>query len=516
MYSSHWAKSHPDMAAIITAESGSTLTYAELERAANQGAHLLRSLGLQRGDTFAIWSRNNPTVMELTLTMQRTGLYMVPLPVRLKKAEASYIVADSAAKVLIIDATISEAVALGTEICALCPNVSQMFCLYDDVEGTDRWEAAIAAMPDTVIEDPSAGAPMVYSSGTTGRPKGVRHALPGGPFDEEHPYAKLHANRYSVEPGSIFLLSSPLYHSGPLAFAQAELRNGGTLLLFDKFDAEKVLESIDRYKVKRAQFVPTMLIRMLKLPENIRTSYDISSLEAAIHSAAPCPVDAKRAAIAWLGPILHEIYGGTENAGSTLIDSHEWLRKPGSVGRPMVGKFHICDEDGRELPVGESGAIYFSGGKTFEYLNDPEKSKGARHPVHRDWLTFGDIGYVDEDGYLFLTDRKSFMIISGGVNIYPQETENLLIMHPDVADAAVFGVPDPDMGEKVMAVVQPADWDKANEDFAKELADYCLASLAPHKCPRVIEFENALPRDATGKMFKRELRQRYLESSAPE
>ncbi|EHJ62378.1 AMP-dependent synthetase and ligase [Novosphingobium pentaromativorans US6-1] len=498
---------------MISVESGEELTYAALETATRRDAQLLRSLGLKRGDTFALWSRNNARVLEINLALQRSGLYMVPLPVRLKKAEAAYIVGDSAAQVLIVDASIAEAVALAKDIEALCPNVRHVYCLYDDVDGIERWETASAAMPDAMIDDPSTGAPMVYSSGTTGRPKGVRHPLPEGPFDEEHAYAKLHGNRYSVEPGSIFLLSSPLYHAGPLAFALAELRNGGTVLLFDKFDAEKVLAAIDRYKVKRAQFVPTMLIRMLKLPEAVRESYDHSSLEAVIHSAAPCPIDAKRAAIEWLGPILHEIYGGSENAGSTLIDSHEWLRKPGSVGRPMVGKFHICGEDGRELPVGESGAIYFSGGKTFEYLNDPEKSKDARHPDNPGWLTFGDIGYVDEDGYLYLTDRKSFMIISGGVNIYPQETENLLIMHPGVADAAVFGVPDPDMGEQVKAVVQPADWTNANEDFAKELTDYCLASLAPHKCPRSIDFERALPRDATGKLFKRELRKRYLENS---
>jgi long-chain acyl-CoA synthetase len=514
MHPSHWARSHPNMKAVITADSGEVLTYAGLEHAANQGAHLLRSLGLGRGDTFALWSRNNSRVLEIALAMQRSGLYMVTLPVRLKKAEAAYIVADCAARVLIIDATIPEAVALVKEIGTLCPKVSHVYCLYGEVDGSERWEQATAAMPDTLIDDPSTGAPMVYSSGTTGRPKGVRHPLPEGRFDDPHAYGELHRKRYAAQPGSVFLLSSPLYHAGPLAFALAELRLGGTLLLFDKFDPEAVLAAIERHQVKRAQFVPTMLIRMLKLPDDVRGRYDLSSLEAVIHSAAPCPVDAKRAAIEWLGPILHEIYGGSENAGSTLIDSHEWLRKPGSVGRPMVGKFHICGEDGRELPIGESGAIYFSGGNTFEYLNDPVKSRDARHPDHPEWLTFGDIGYVDEDGYLYLTDRKSFMIISGGVNIYPQETENLLTMHPRVEDAAVFGVPHPDMGEEVKAVVQPSRWEDANAEFAEELKAYCLASLAPHKCPRSIDFERALPRDeTTGKLFKRELRQRYLDAS---
>jgi acyl-CoA synthetase (AMP-forming)/AMP-acid ligase II len=289
----------------------------------------------------------------------------------------------------------------------------------------------------------------------------------------------------------------------------AEMRLGATVLVFEKFDAEAVLAAIEKHRVQRGQLVPTMFTRMLKLPPEVRARYDVSSLRLAIHSAAPCPIEVKQAMIDWWGPVLFEIYGGTENAGSTMIDSHEWLKKPGSVGRCMQGKLRICGEDGAELDPNETGVIYFEGGATFSYLNDPEKTRQARHPQHPDWATFGDIGRVDEDGYLFLSDRRSFMIICGGVNIYPQEAENVLALHPDVADVAVFGVPDPDMGEQVKAAVQPADWAKAGPKLEAELIAYCRARLASLKCPKSVDFERELPRDATGKMQKRQLRDRY-------
>jgi acyl-CoA synthetase (AMP-forming)/AMP-acid ligase II len=252
-----------------------------------------------------------------------------------------------------------------------------------------------------------------------------------------------------------------------------------------------------------------MFTRMLKLPDAVRAGYDISSIEVAIHSAAPCPVEVKQAMIDWWGPVLFEIYGGTENAGSTMIDSHEWLKKPGSVGRFGQGAIHICSEAGDELPVGETGLIYFEGGSDFSYYNDPQKTRDARNPAHPTWATFGDIGRVDEDGYLYLSDRRAFMIICGGVNIYPQEAENVLTLHPAVADVAVFGIPDADMGEQVKAVVQPTDGSQAGPRLEAELIAYCRSKLAPLKCPKSIDFEGELPRDPTGKMLKKQLRDRY-------
>jgi acyl-CoA synthetase (AMP-forming)/AMP-acid ligase II len=293
----------------------------------------------------------------------------------------------------------------------------------------------------------------------------------------------------------------------------AEQQMGATIVLLEKFDPEVLLATVEKYRAQRAQFVPTMFSRLLKLPAEVRARYDVSSLTLAIHSAAPCPVEVKRQMIEWWGPILLEMYGGTENAGATVIDSHEWLKKPGSVGRGFRSIIHICDDEGDELPVGETGVIYFEGGSDFSYYNDPQKTSDARNPKNADWRTYGDIGRVDEDGYLYLSDRRAFMIIAGGVNIYPQEAENVLIVHPEVQDVAVFGVPDPDMGEQVKAVVQPMDWSKAGPALEAELIAYCRSQLASLKCPKSIDFEQ-VPRDITGKMMKRELRARYWEKAA--
>jgi acyl-coenzyme A synthetase/AMP-(fatty) acid ligase len=496
------------------AGSGETLTFDELERASNRGAHLLRQLGLQRGDAFALWSTNNPRFLEIVFSMQRSGLYLTPIASKLKPAEAAYIVGDSGARVLIVDAGIGPAAEeLARNAAALCPKVEAFFSIRGDLPGFRRWEEATAAAPETPIADQSGGATMIYSSGTTGKPKGVRQPLPTEPFDEENFYHKFHRAIFSTEPGTTFMVTAPLYHTGPLTMAMADLRMGGDVLVFEKFDAEKVLEAIETHEVRRAQFVPTMFTRMLKLPDEVRGRYDVSSMKAAMHSAAPCPVEVKRAMIEWWGPVLYEIYGGTENAGSTLIDSHAWLAKPGSVGRMMQGKVHVCAEDGTELGPNETGLLYFEGGTNFSYLNDPDKTRDSRHPTQLHWATFGDIGRVDEDGYIFLSDRRAFMIICGGVNIYPQEAENLLTLHPKVADVAVFGVPDPDMGEQVKAVVQPADWSQAGPELEAELIAYCRGQLASLKCPKSIDFERELPRDPTGKMMKRELRDRYWQKA---
>jgi acyl-CoA synthetase (AMP-forming)/AMP-acid ligase II len=510
MHIRDWAERTPDAPAIIMARSGERVTFAELEAASNRNAHQLRTLGLKRGDVFALWSSNNPGFLELAWAMQRSGLYMVPLPAKLTAPEAAYIINDSGARVTIVDAGIGAAAeTFAAEHGALCPKVERVFSLRGPLPGLERWEEASAAMPATPIADESTGATLIYSSGTTGHPKGVFRPLSEAAFDGADGLELFHGHRFGVKPGDVFVNAQPLYHSGPSAMTMVEQRLGATALVFEKFDPELMLASIERHKAVRGQFVPTMFVRMLKLPQETRAGYDVSSLKAAIHSAGPCPIEAKHAMINWWGPILHEIYGGTENAGSTYIDSHEWLRKPGSVGRVMQGAAHVCNEDGDELPIGETGVIYFDGGANFTYLNDAEKSRNARNPKHPTWATFGDIGRLDEDGYLFLSDRRAFMIICGGVNIYPQEAENLLTMHPDVGDVAVFGVPDPDMGEQVKAVVAPADWSRAGSALEAELIAYCRDNLAHLKCPKSIDFEQALPRDEAGKLAKRQLRARY-------
>jgi long-chain acyl-CoA synthetase len=508
-----WAVKMPDTPALIMAGSGETVTFAEMEAASNRGAHLLRSLGLKRGDAFALWSTNNARFHEITWTMQRSGLYMTPIASRLKAHEAAYIVSDCQARVLIVDATIgANAEELVRNAAELIPNVEKIYAIRGPLPGVERWEDACAKMPATPIADESSGRGMVYSSGTTGRPKGVRMPLVDQPIDA-HPYV-FYEQMHPITPGTPYIANAPMYHVGTLMMSLSEMQLGATVVLLEKFDAELFLKTVDKYKAERAQFVPTMFSRMLKLPQDVRDKYDVSSLKLAVHSAAPCPVGVKAAMIEWWGPILIEMYGGTEAVGSTVITSEEWLKKPGSVGKGFHSTIHICDEAGDELPVGETGLIYFEGGADFTYFNDPEKTKGARNPKNPAWGTYGDIGRVDEDGYLFLSDRRAFMIISGGVNIYPQEAENVLVLHPKVSDVAVFGVPDADMGEQVKAVVQPANWADVGPDLEAELIAYCKTQLATLKCPKTIDFERELPRDITGKMMKRELRARYWENAA--
>jgi long-chain acyl-CoA synthetase len=508
----HWAAVHPDTPALIMAGSGERVTFAELAVAANRGAHFLRRCGLKRGDVFALWSGNNARVLEIAWAMRRCGVYMVSIAAKLNADEAAYMLNDSGATVVVIDANLKHAHALANALPRLCPAVTHALALCGELPGLPRWEDATAHMPSDLIADPSPGQAMMYSSGTTGTPKGIRLPLPDGPYDTPPAFAPLMAHRYKSRPGTSFVLSAPLYHSGPLAMALAEQSLGATVLLFERFDAEHMLRAIAQHRPTRGQFVPTMFVRLLKLPADVRSKYDVSSLQVAIHSAAPCPVATKRAMIEWWGPILEEIYGGTENAGSTMISSEEWLRKPGSVGRPSTGAIHICADDGTELAAGSTGVVYFETGARFEYLNDAQKSADARHPQHPGWASFGDIGRVDDDGYLFLSDRKAFMIISGGVNIYPQEAENLLLTHPSVADVAVFGVPDPDMGEQVKALVDPVDWALAGPALEAELIAFCRSKLAGLKCPKSIDFEK-LPRDDAGKLAKRALRDRYWGSA---
>ena len=501
------AASFADKPAAIMADTGETLTYGELEKRSNQAAHLFRRLGLKAGDTVAFWLPNRPEVFEVYWAGQRAGLYITPLSTALTEEEAAYILENSGAKVLVGAAAVK---AFPTLVAGPRPaGLETIYTIGERISGLEDWHEAIASEPTTPIADESAGFHMVYSSGTTGRPKGVRLPLTGGDPTEPHALAERAATQYGVTPDTVYLSPAPLYHTAPLAFCTSCHRLGASVVILPKFDPEAALKAIETYKVDVTQMVPTMFVRLLRLPEATRKAYDVSPLRHVVHAAAPCPVDIKRQMIDWLGPILVEYYGGSEGNGSTLITSEEWLKKPGSVGRANWGVVHICGEDNEELPPGEQGLVYFEGGWDFAYLGDPDKTRGSRNPNHPTWSTLGDIGYLDEDGYLFLTDRKSFMIISGGVNIYPQEIENLLISHPKVADVAVIGVPNPEMGEEVKAVVQPQNWADATPAFAKELLDYCRAHLSAVKRPRSIDFDPALPRLDNGKLYKRHLRDRY-------
>ncbi|MGA1735428.1 MAG: AMP-binding protein [Pseudomonadales bacterium] len=501
----HAAK-NPEKPAYIFAASGETVTYGDLEARSNQGAQLFRSLGLAVGDHIAIMMENHPAFFALCWAAQRAGLYYTAISYRLQEEEVAYIVEDCEAKVFITTyAQRDLAARLAGRL-----NVHR-FMLNGTVEGFESWEEAVAPQPATPIADETEGADMLYSSGTTGRPKGIKVPLSGEPLGGAGGLLGLTQALYQMDENVRYLSPAPLYHSAPLRYNMAVMRHGGTSVIMERFDPEEALALIEKHQLTHGQFVPTMFVRMLKLPEADRLRYDVSSLRVAIHAAAPCPVPVKQAMMDWWGPVIHEYYAGTEGNGFCAAGPQEWLAHPGTVGRPLLGAVHICDDDGRELPPGETGTIYFSDGGTFEYHNDPDKTADSQHPSQRGWTTLGDMGYLDDDGFLFLTDRKTFMIISGGVNIYPQEVENLLVTHEKVADVAVFGVPNEEFGEEVKAVVQPLSMDLAGPELAEELIAFCRANLAHLKCPRSVDFEAELPRHPTGKLYKRLLRDRYWE-----
>ncbi len=502
------AESNPDKLALILAASGESVTYVQLEDRANRGAHALRALGLNNGDALAIACDNRLEFFDIYWAAQRAGLILVLLAARLKLDEIAYIVNDGGAKaVLISDAMAGTARDVVANRAAM-PGLAQIVTI-GAVDDLPDWKALCATQPETPMADEQIGGRMVYSSGTTGRPKGLKFASATGSPVQTNMAAAMFGKHYNFDADTVYLSPAPLYHSAPMGMTSAMQSIGATAVAMDKFDPEAFLAAIERYKVTAVMVVPTMFIRLLGLPDDVRNRYDLSSLKTVIHAAAPCPVPVKHAMIEWLGPVIEEFYAGSEGNGHVMISSAEWLERPGSVGRAVVGQLHICDDDGHELPVGETGMIYFGGGKPINYHNDPAKSASACNPLHPDWTTMGDVGRVDDEGYLFLSDRKDFMIISGGVNIYPQEVENLLITHPDIADAAVFGVPNTAFGEEVKAVIELKDWGAASDDLAAELINWCKERLADVKCPRSIDFVRELPRAETGKLYKKELKARY-------
>ncbi len=502
----HHAKTQPDHPAFIMAATGEAISYAELDSRANQIAHLLRSAGLQRGDGIALFMDNKPAFLEICWGAQRAGVYYTPMSTRLTPPEAAYIINDCNAKMLFVSDTLQST---ASQIKKIISDNIKTFCDGTPLEGFENYLAARQKQPTHLIKNPAAGADMLYSSGTTGRPKGVRRPLPEEPFDEPGRLLDLLTLLYQFSPEITYLSPAPLYHAAPLRFTMGAIACGGTAIIMEHFDPEETLRLIEKYKITHSQFVPTMFVRMLKMPDDIRAKYDLSSMKIAIHAAAPCPIEIKHKMIQWWGPVICEYYAGTEGNGFCAINAEQWLEHEGSVGPAITGILHICDKNGSELPPRQEGLIYFENENEFSYHNDPDKTQDSRHPQHEDWSTLGDIGWLDEDGFLYLTDRRAHMIISGGVNIYPQEAENILINHPKVADVAVIGVPNEEFGEEVKAVVQPARWEDASPDTEAELIAYCQKQLSSIKCPKSVDFERELPRHATGKLYKRLLRDRY-------
>ena len=507
MYPGKHAASRADQPAVIMAGTGETITYGELEARSNRLAHLLRARGLGRLDHYAIYMENNARYVECCAAGERAGLYYTCINSFLTPDELAYIVNNSQSKVLITSQAKRD-VALAA--LAQCPAVE--LCLIVDGPGDGRkilnLDDATAGLPATPIADESLGTAMLYSSGTTGRPKGILRPLPVQPPAQQLPMFDFLQKLWHYREGMTYLSPAPLYHSAPQAAVNLTIRMGGTVVIMERFDAEAYLGLIGRHRITHSQLVPTMFSRLLKLPDEVRQRADLSSLEIAIHAAAPCPVQVKEQMIAWWGPIIHEYYGATEGLGFTACDSAEWLAHRGTVGRVLLGELHVLDDEMKPLPPGQSGTLWFKTATPFEYFNDPGKTAEARSP-DGSMSTVGDVGYVDADGFLHLTDRATFMIISGGVNIYPQECENLLITHPKVADAAVFGVPNADLGEEVKAVVQPMPGVDPGPELAAELIAFCGEHLARQKVPRSIDFEAELPRLPTGKLYKRLLRDRY-------
>ena len=505
MYPGAHAQTFPDKPAYVMAATGHTVTYRELDEASNRLAHLFRDLGLQRGDQIALMMENHPRFIEILWAAQRAGLYYTAVSSRLTADEAAYIVDDCGARVFVTSdhvRDVAEATIPRTPKVELRLNVDR------------DYDEAVGRLPATPIDDESMGVDMLYSSGTTGRPKGIKLPLPEGhPATTSTTVTFLGQALYGFRPDMVYLSPAPLYHAAPLRFSMAVMQVGGTVVVLEHFDPAGALAAIERHRVTHSQWVPTMFVRMLKLPDEVRARHDLSSLEVAIHAAAPCPIEVKRRMIEWWGPVVHEYYAATEGNGFCAITSQEWLEHPGSVGKALLGTLHIADDDGNELPPGEPGTVYFESDNAFEYHNDPGKTKESRDPAGHGWTTVGDVGYVDDDGYLYLTDRKAYMIISGGVNIYPQEAENVLTLHPKVLDVAVIGVPNEEMGEEVKAIVQPMDMADAGPELARELIEYCRDRLAHYKCPRSVDFEPELPRHPTGKLYKRLLRDRYRAST---
>lgn len=498
------AQKDPEALAFVMCATGESVSFAQLEARANKGAHLLRRTGIGRGDHIAILMENRREFLEVCFAADRSGVYYTTISTHLTAEEISYILRDCGARVLIASDRMRDI------LCRIAPEIAGTCTIF--IVGADHgefrsWSASTADLPQDPIADEAQGLDMLYSSGTTGRPKGIKWPLPEGAPGGRSMLIDLLSSLFGYGAGTRYLSPAPLYHAAPLRHSMVTIRMGGTAYVMERFDPLEALRLIEKHRITHSQWVPTMFVRLLKLPPEDRARFDLSSMEMAVHAAAPCPADIKRRMIGWWGGIIHEYYSGTENNGFTAITTAEWLSHPGSVGRAKLGVIHICDDRGEEVPAGEEGEVYFENGHQFAYHNDPVKTAACTNA--RGWTTLGDIGRVDEDGYLYLTDRKSFVIISGGVNIYPQEAEDILLGHPSVLDAAVFGVPNEEFGEEVKAVVQLLPGTAATPALAEDLIAACRERLSGIKCPRSIDFRDSLPRSATGKLYKRKLKAEY-------
>jgi acyl-CoA synthetase (AMP-forming)/AMP-acid ligase II len=491
MHPRRFAAATPDKPAYVMTGTGEQVTYGELETRANQVAHWLRAQGVRTGDVVALMAENHPRFYELVWGAQRIGVHYLVIPTALTESEIAYVLSDAEAKVAILSAKVLGR--LGNPALP-CPIIR----LDEDLVATIR------TLSETPVADEAPGTDMLYSSGTTGFPKGIKSPVPAS-FEQPPRAVEIGARFFGYAQDSVYLCPAPLYHAAPLRWSLAIHRMGGTVILMEKFDAAAALAAIAQHRVTVAQVVPTHLARMLALPAADRARHDLSSLRSVFHAGAPCPPPLKAQAIEWLGPIIGEFYSGTEGIGLTVATCAEWLARPGTVGRAVQGEIRICGEDGEELPVGEEGLVRFANPNPFHYHKDPERTAAAYN--QHGWPTLGDIGRVDADGYLFLTDRANFMIISGGVNIYPQEIENRLLQHPDVADAAVVGMPDAEMGERVTAIVEPRWWPVANQlELTARLDAFAREELSAIKVPRRYVFRQSIERTDAGKLVKRRLR----------
>ena len=506
MYPGHWAQLTPEKPAIINSVTQEQLTFKQLDDQSNQLAQLLYAHGLKRGDHIAIFMENQLAFFIAAWAAVRSGLYHTPVNRHLNAEETGYILNDCGAKALITSAAISDAKNIET----YAPDCTIKLSLNGGHAGFEDFYTAISNYPAAPLAAQPVGAMMPYSSGTTGRPKGIIRPLPEQNIDAaDYINGGLQTALWDFDDNTVYLSPAPLYHTAPYSFCMATTSLGGTIIMMPKFDALGALQAIEQYGVTHSQWVPTMFSRMLKLDVD-RDSFDLSSLKVAVHAAAPCPKQVKQQMLDWWGDVIYEFYAGSELNGLTHVTPTEWRAKPGTVGKPFMGVLHICDDEGIEVPAGESGLVYFEQpNATFEYHNDSDKTRSTQHPQHANWSALGDVGYVDEDGYLFLTDRATFMIISGGVNIYPQEIEDAMVMHPKIKDVAVIGVPNEEMGEEVKAIVELEPGLTPGGDVAEELMAYVREHVAHYKCPRSIDFMAELPRSEAGKLYKRQLKDQY-------
>ena len=510
MYAKAHARLAGDRPALIMG-NGERCTYAEFEQKSNRLAHVFRDCGLQWGDHVSLILENSVLAVVAQGAAERTGLYYTPVNHHLTPSEAAWVINDSQARLVVLS---SQFAPMGLELQDRCPRVEHWLMpdppldLGGFISLRDRMDSA----PDGPVPDERLGIAMLYSSGTTGRPKGILRPMPDVAPDEPLTVWQTVNKAWKMRAGMVFLQPGPLYHSGPQTTTAAALRAGGTVVLMERFDPREFLALVDAHQVTHTMTVPTMLQRVLRLPAEDLALYDVSSLEMVAHGAAPCPPSVKRRLIEWLGPVVYESYGSTEAAGGTICDSHEWLQRPGTVGRAMLGNVSILSEEGQPCGPGEVGEIFFATDSTFEYFGDPEKTAEAWRRSGQLYRT-GDVGWLDEDGYLFLADRKDFTINSGGVNIYPREVEDALQTHPDVQDVAVIGVPNDDFGEEVKAIVQLVDPARDADKVAAALDVHCAGTLARYKRARSYEFVDALPYTPSGKIDKMTLRELFSSGS---